>query len=1302
MKKIITIMLLLLSLVLVACTPREEEQPNVPDVESIQFQMASTTLSPGEHTLVAIALPAGSNQQIRFTIQGIVSGVSITGNKLNIGNAVEDGTKFTVVATSIYDPTIRQTLEFTVVNAGVEAVEIRTEAELRAINTAEGGLSGSYILMNHIALTSPWTPIGVADVELDSGQIVPGTPFSGIFDGNGYTISGISISSEEPLFNGGFFAQIGPTAIVRNTAFEGVVNATGWSGGIAGINEGLIENVVSNIAVTVAGTSAGSLVSVNRGLIQYSYGIGKVVSLTNPNTSGRSAGLVVANDGSMVEVYGDYQTLETPNYAAFVPTTNPNYMLPTVDMKSASTWSSFDTDVWYIADGTYPLLKHDGFEPPVIVLERAIAIRNTVFQVDVEETDTLQINAEVVNPEGGEVIVYALKAPVAGVSIDQTGLVSFDPELVASSFSFTVVVTIQGTDISAERAFTGVYNPEIVDDIVYISTAEQLLNLLAGQMNPENLSKTFILTNDIELETPWTAVGLAPNEDEGILGVPFTGVFDGQGYKISGIDMPGGGWTKAFFGYIGADAVVKNTHFEGYVEANAWSGAITAHNAGTIQDVVVEIVVYVYGANGGAIVVHNHGLLKNIVVLGRVASDNGPTAVGLVATNFGTMENVFANAATVGTANKVSFGQVLDDGTYIISAQAFTTAATYAAFDTDIWFVADGIAPMLKYEGFVPPVIVPELGLTIDNDNDPLDLEVVSSLQIATTVLNGEGEEVLVYALKEAVAGVSIDQDGLVTFDLELVEAAFTFTVVVSIEGTEVAVEKTFAAVYSTEVIGDTVYISTAEQLLMYLSGQTDPEMLSKTYILENDIVLDAPWSAVGIAPNEDEGIAGVAFTGIFDGQGFMISGINMPGGGWTKAFFAFVGADAVVKNTHFEGYVEANAWSAGLVAHNAGLITDVVVDIEVYVYGTNGGVIAVHNHGTLQNIIVLGKAVSDSGPTAVGLVVTNFGQVVEVYANADTIGTTNFKAFGSVVDDGTYIISAEAFMTAATYAAFDTDVWFIEDGLVPMLMFEGFEAPVVTEPDGIVYILTESQLRALANNQTLESMGITYILMNDIYLTEEVESEGMYWTKPIGTDSLRFNGIFDGNGFTIYNVKNAYNTNTNFGFFGYIGAEGVVRNLILDTNGILYVGTNSAVFVQYNFGLIENVMTFGEIRSTTSSRYTTGFIRQNNGVIKYAIASVIISHNEGSNVRGAFAISTSGTGTFENAIYNTEIAGSSTMEGLSTGLVKFYPSGSNNNFTDSKMTAYFTTAANFADWDQGVWSIVDGQYITLQSNITV
>lgn len=58
---------------------------------------------------------------------------------------------------------------------------IRTEAELRAINANAETLGRHYLLAGDITLNGTWTPIGSRM-----------RPFTGAFDGNGYTIYGLT------------------------------------------------------------------------------------------------------------------------------------------------------------------------------------------------------------------------------------------------------------------------------------------------------------------------------------------------------------------------------------------------------------------------------------------------------------------------------------------------------------------------------------------------------------------------------------------------------------------------------------------------------------------------------------------------------------------------------------------------------------------------------------------------------------------------------------------------------------------------------------------------------------------------------------------------------------------------------------------------------------------------------------------------------------------------------------------------------------------------------------------------------
>jgi hypothetical protein len=104
---------------------------------------------------------------------------------------------------------------------------ITSEEELKSMLT-----TGAYTLANNITLTEPWTA----------------KQFSGFFDGNGYTISGIEINSVDD--NGGFFssltnARISDVHLIG--AIDVIANTSGADfGGLAGT---LIDSNVSSINV---------------------------------------------------------------------------------------------------------------------------------------------------------------------------------------------------------------------------------------------------------------------------------------------------------------------------------------------------------------------------------------------------------------------------------------------------------------------------------------------------------------------------------------------------------------------------------------------------------------------------------------------------------------------------------------------------------------------------------------------------------------------------------------------------------------------------------------------------------------------------------------------------------------------------------------------------------------------------------------------------------------------------------------------------------------------------------------------
>ncbi len=120
-----------------------------------------------------------------------------------------------------------------------------------------------------------------------------------------------------------------------------------------------------------------------------------------------------------------------------------------------------------------------------------------------------------------------------------------------------------------------------------------------------------------------------------------------------------------------------------------------------------------------------------------------------------------------------------------------------------------------------------------------------------------------------------------------------------------------------------------------------------------------------------------------------------------------------------------------------------------------------------------------------------------------------------------------------------------------------------VALPDGEYAICTEEDLLALvelANNGKL-SAGDTFVMGADIdvgkYCEDNMATGG--WT-PIGdyssATSKVFRGTFDGNGYTISNVKIDRATSDYQGLFGYVNINGVIKNLKVENVDI--VGKNN------------------------------------------------------------------------------------------------------------------------------------------------
>lgn len=201
---------------------------------------------------------------------------------------------FTVVSSSLV-----------ITSAETEFIEIYTADDLRAV---DNNLAGNYKLMNDIDLSevtakggkydfsgNGWEPIG-------SRGVYGTNAFSGVFDGNGYTISGLRISvTAMPNGASSKTARIGlfstNTGIIKNLTVSGKISSTyeygvEYIGGIVAYNSASIENCANKCDITynynkIQNGYTGGICSYSKGTISKCYNTG-TISISNASKSNAS------------------------------------------------------------------------------------------------------------------------------------------------------------------------------------------------------------------------------------------------------------------------------------------------------------------------------------------------------------------------------------------------------------------------------------------------------------------------------------------------------------------------------------------------------------------------------------------------------------------------------------------------------------------------------------------------------------------------------------------------------------------------------------------------------------------------------------------------------------------------------------------------------------------------------------------------------------------------------------------------------------------------------------------------------
>ncbi len=178
----------------------------------------------------------------------------------------------TIPAKGHVDQTLDDICDICSALLGTDVIQISTLTELKSVAF---NLSGKYKLVADITLDSNWMPLGTQE-----------NPFTGYFDGNGHTISGLTLNSETEggvfLYNSGTVTNL----TVKSMTLS-VSNCNLMFGGVAAYNNGTVKyctldgqnSLTVSVNYSVNGsinnqyraeytTVCGGIVGINKGTVQ--------------------------------------------------------------------------------------------------------------------------------------------------------------------------------------------------------------------------------------------------------------------------------------------------------------------------------------------------------------------------------------------------------------------------------------------------------------------------------------------------------------------------------------------------------------------------------------------------------------------------------------------------------------------------------------------------------------------------------------------------------------------------------------------------------------------------------------------------------------------------------------------------------------------------------------------------------------------------------------------------------------------------------------------------------------------------
>ncbi len=1246
----------------------EEQEGWVKDYVDTVVEGTSFTLQTTSMTFSQL----GSTQAISTTYSGTVPLV-YSSNNTSVATVDSDGivravgvgsATITVRLGSTQSATVSVTVSGTT-GQSVTAF-ISTATELKSILSG----SGYYVLTNDIDL-GVFRPegAGFTDTTPTNALAVVGANFSGTLDGNGYTIT-YTTANQNGVY---LFAEIVSGATVKNLVLDVTCYAATnvRQASLAYRNSGTIDNVYVKMTGDQPGQNGGDngiyskagLVIQNCGTIQNTvveihYTGSTKVDLGNTlyswfGITARSRSGSSIKNTALITIISDSSVGSIgAYYENDAKGSTSNLKTYTSLAAFASGYSSF------VSSG------YSGTHYPTVI-----------------DLDAVDYAWNESSASASSWTVSGITGTVSGVSYNGTNVSystgSGSVTIAGSVMSGLALGYSENEFTITTSAFTYKAKANVTSKSYTVSSASEFL---AIESDP---SGNYVLTADIDLGSISGTAAISL----------FNGTLDGNGYTVN---YTSGAHYTQLFGEIGASGTVKNLKLS--VDVSSHTGqpaanyALAKYNRGAIENVCSQVT-FNNSANApastnfssGGLVAANYGTINNAVAeLIYVGSATASTIVGWHGVAYNN-EGTITNSAAI--SNGLALSNASGEQSAIYKQQndgTNTNVTVYEDVEAFTLYLADFQSAGYSGTNYPTSTCVILNSLTYEYSDFDIPALTISGIEGTVTGVKGGGSS-LGYTDNGGSVTIATDSIALLSVGNNTVRiTTSTNTYVVK--------------VFVTKILS----VSTAEEFMAIADNP------SGKYILAADIDLGT-FEAGTLAASTT---VASSFGGTLDGNGYTVSYTSS---GNFVQLFGTIAAGATVKNLNLVVDTTAQngqpAANYALAKYNYGTIENVYSQVTFKNNGnaatstdySSGGLVAV-NEGAINNVVVeliyTGSADASTVTGWHGVAYDGNGKISNAAVISSLGIAVNYKGYGTMTNTASYT-SVAAFATDTTFwagytgtnypstATLDSDSYeyFVDEpaayelgniiGNVTGVQFNGADLTYSLSNNTLTISADSMQsLTAYENNEiTITTDKFTYTI--SIYKTMKYtvsDSAGFlaiaddlngYYVLAADIDlgeyndgtSVNFAGVLDGNDYKItYSTDNTHNK----ALFGTM--SGTVKNLNVSISTYAGNQVNIAAIAATNTGVIENVCVEYAAsvagQGINASLAKAGIVMTNSGTINNAIVVMNYTGDTSANILGFCAVNSSGATISNSALINlgTVVSEQTTNNGTKTN-VKSYTS---------------------------------------------